>query len=186
MAGAVSAGAYPAGVLDFLIEALDAWYAARGSSQRVDIPKHNVVLKALGRDRRACAPGGVRSRKNFGSGEKTNRPYKNWAQTIDILPLPGTKDLNRDPIVRSVLDCRPSRNCEHRSNRQSRAQKRPAMGVEEPPPRRHRLESAWHFVRRGPPGQSFRRTNRISRRSSRRKRQWPLGERDGARPQVSG
>ena len=29
MAGAVSAGAYTAGVLDFLIEALDTWYEAK-------------------------------------------------------------------------------------------------------------------------------------------------------------
>ena len=31
MAGAVSAGAYTAGVLDFLIDALDAWYAEKES-----------------------------------------------------------------------------------------------------------------------------------------------------------
>jgi len=29
-AGAVSAGAYTAGVLDFLLQALDAWYRAAG------------------------------------------------------------------------------------------------------------------------------------------------------------
>jgi hypothetical protein len=31
MAGAISAGAYTAGVLDFLTEALDAWYKAKAS-----------------------------------------------------------------------------------------------------------------------------------------------------------
>ena len=29
MAGAISAGAYTAGVLDFLMEAMDEWYAAK-------------------------------------------------------------------------------------------------------------------------------------------------------------
>jgi predicted patatin/cPLA2 family phospholipase len=31
MAGAVSAGAYTAGVLDFLMEVLEQWYAAKAS-----------------------------------------------------------------------------------------------------------------------------------------------------------
>ena len=30
MSGTVSAGAYTAGVIDFLVEAMDAWYAERG------------------------------------------------------------------------------------------------------------------------------------------------------------
>lgn len=44
MAGAVSAGAYSAGVLDFLIEALDQWEQARGTP---GIPDHRVVLKVV-------------------------------------------------------------------------------------------------------------------------------------------
>lgn len=46
MAGAVSAGAYTAGVLDFLIEALDAWTAAK-TDTNADVPRHNVVLAAI-------------------------------------------------------------------------------------------------------------------------------------------
>ncbi|CAH0225446.1 patatin-like phospholipase family protein [Roseomonas sp. CECT 9278] len=45
MAGAVSAGAYTAGVLDFLIEAMDAWQAAKDARQAV--PGHHVHLSAL-------------------------------------------------------------------------------------------------------------------------------------------
>lgn len=45
--------------------------------------------------------------RNSDPGEKANRLYKSWVQTIDIAPLLGTKDLNRDPVVRSVLDCTP-------------------------------------------------------------------------------
>src|SRR5579859_7573639 len=44
MAGAVSAGAYTAGALDFLIEALDAWEAAKARGERV--PAHQVSLEA--------------------------------------------------------------------------------------------------------------------------------------------
>lgn len=45
MAGAVSAGAYTAGALDFLIEALDTWEAARERGEKV--PSHRVRLRAL-------------------------------------------------------------------------------------------------------------------------------------------
>ena len=42
MAGAVSAGAYTGGTLDFLLQALDEWYAAKG---RPDVPPHDVVIR---------------------------------------------------------------------------------------------------------------------------------------------
>ncbi len=116
MAGAVSAGAYTAGVLDFLVEALDAWYAAREGSGGADLPKHDVLLEAL----TGASAGGMCAAisavalkeefdhvKSSDPGDKTNRLYKSWVQTIDILPLLGTKDLDRDPVVRSVLDCTP-------------------------------------------------------------------------------
>lgn len=45
MAGAVSAGAYTAGVMDFLLEALDEWEKRRGEP---DVPKHRVVISVIG------------------------------------------------------------------------------------------------------------------------------------------
>jgi hypothetical protein len=45
MAGAVSAGAYTAGALDFLIEALDTWEEARAAGEAV--PSHSAKLRAL-------------------------------------------------------------------------------------------------------------------------------------------
>jgi predicted acylesterase/phospholipase RssA len=45
MAGAVSAGAYTAGAVDFLIEALDAWYAAKEDDE--DAPQHDISLNVL-------------------------------------------------------------------------------------------------------------------------------------------
>jgi len=44
MAGAISAGAYSAGVLDFLIEALEEWEKVRGEP---GIPNHRVVIKVI-------------------------------------------------------------------------------------------------------------------------------------------
>lgn len=116
MAGAVSAGAYTAGVLDFLVEALDAWYATRDGSQRADVQTHDVILEAL----TGASAGGMCAAisavalkeefdhvRNSDPGDTVNRLYKSWVQTIDILPLLGTKDLDRDPVLRSVLDCTP-------------------------------------------------------------------------------
>jgi Patatin-like phospholipase len=47
MSGAVSAGAYAAGVLDFLIEALDEWERMRGAPGGDTVPSHRVGLKAM-------------------------------------------------------------------------------------------------------------------------------------------
>ena len=44
LAGAISAGAYTAGALDFLFQALAAWEAARGTP---GVPTHRVVLKVM-------------------------------------------------------------------------------------------------------------------------------------------
>lgn len=45
LAGAISAGAYTAGVLDFLIEALEEWEAARKRGEPV--PAHHVAIAAI-------------------------------------------------------------------------------------------------------------------------------------------
>ena len=41
MAGSISAGAYTAGVIDFLVQALDQWEQAKGGPDP-DCPRHNV------------------------------------------------------------------------------------------------------------------------------------------------
>ena len=45
MAGAVSGGAYSAGVFDFLIEALNEWEKAKGRGENV--PSHDVFISAV-------------------------------------------------------------------------------------------------------------------------------------------
>ncbi len=51
MAGAVSAGAYTAGVLDFLIEALDEWEAekrrVKGTADEHSVPQHKVRIRVV-------------------------------------------------------------------------------------------------------------------------------------------
>ena len=47
MSGAVSAGAYTAGVFDFLIQALDEWEKARKGPDAGKIPNHRVGLKVM-------------------------------------------------------------------------------------------------------------------------------------------
>ncbi len=50
MAGAVSAGAYTAGVMDYLLEALDNWERAKDLQKKgklADIPTHNFLIEVL-------------------------------------------------------------------------------------------------------------------------------------------
>jgi len=48
LGGTVSAGGYTAGALDFLIEALDAWTAARDNPEtKSEVPQHKVVLRVV-------------------------------------------------------------------------------------------------------------------------------------------
>lgn len=114
MPGAVSAGAYTAGVLDFLIEALDAWEEAKAAGEAV--PAHRVSLEALtgaSAGGMCAAIAAVQLKENFphirqaaGEGEATgNRLYDSWVQRINILRLLETRDLAKDPAPVSVLDC---------------------------------------------------------------------------------
>ena len=90
MAGAVSAGAYTAGVLDFLIEALDEWHAAKDSGQPV--PMHDLSLEVLS----GASAGGMCAAiasvqiqekfdhiKDLSAVNTTNRFYESWVNKID-------------------------------------------------------------------------------------------------------
>lgn len=47
MSGAISAGAYTAGVVDFLVEALESWEKARAADQNGSVPNHRVGIKVI-------------------------------------------------------------------------------------------------------------------------------------------
>jgi hypothetical protein len=124
MAGAVSAGAYTAGVLDFLVEALDEWYDARESQrqqygadiQSWTIPGHDVsldVMTGASAGGMCAAISAIALQESFEhvhqsappAGIPVNRLYESWVRSIDILPLLGNQDLpNRQGPVHSLLD----------------------------------------------------------------------------------
>lgn len=112
LAGAVAAGSYTAGVLDFLIEALDAWHADENAP-------HEVVLQAAsgasaGSVCAAILAGMLRYRfphvrlpdsrlpdKKIG---ENNPLYDAWVNRFGIHDLLACDDLDRDEEVMSLLD----------------------------------------------------------------------------------
>jgi predicted acylesterase/phospholipase RssA len=112
MPGAISAGAYTAGVLDFLIEALDAWYAAKKTGKPV--PGHDVSIEAF----TGASAGGMCAAisaillqdqfehiADTSQTNTSNRFYESWVNRIDISELLKTGDLetNSDSVI-SLLD----------------------------------------------------------------------------------
>ena len=114
MAGAVSAGAYTAGALDFLIEALEQWEEAKRSGTK--IPAHHVRIDAFS----GASAGGmcaaiasVMVRDQFEHihhpedprvRNTTNRFYESWVNEIDIEALLQGNDLQKHERVTSLLD----------------------------------------------------------------------------------
>jgi hypothetical protein len=125
MAGAISAGAYTAGVIDFLLDSLDSLYRMREEQQnkygddfaRWEIPAHEVRLAVMA----GASAGGMtaaiaaaalcedfRPVRHPLPAVAPNRLYKAWVEDIDIAPLLGAEDLSDpgDPVV-SILDSTP-------------------------------------------------------------------------------
>jgi len=114
MAGAVSAGAYTAGVLDFLTEAIEQWYAAKDAGSPV--PCHNISLDIFS----GASAGGmcaaisavmlqgpfqhIHNPADASVKDTTNRFYESWVNKIDIEPLLGADDLKNGGPVVSLLD----------------------------------------------------------------------------------
>lgn len=122
MAGAVSAGAYTAGVMDFLIEALEAYSGAR-KKPGWDGPTHDVRIPIMS----GASAGGMTSsicaiqvfRAAFDHvwpqdpdrrvpDRRRNRLYSSWVEDIDIRRLLETSDIDKSASgapVRSLLCC---------------------------------------------------------------------------------
>jgi hypothetical protein len=125
MAGAVSAGAYTAGVLDFLIEAIEEWekaktafraYLANPAPATVfekPVPLHDITIEAFS----GASAGGmcaaiasVMVQKPFehitdpNARNTNNTFYEAWVNQIDIHKLLATDDLSTDSAVVSLLD----------------------------------------------------------------------------------
>ncbi|MEQ1885687.1 MAG: patatin-like phospholipase family protein [Bryobacteraceae bacterium] len=123
MAGAVSAGAYTAGVLDFLMEALEEWEKAKSAFRASlanpsavpasPVPLHDVTLEAIG----GASAGGMCAaiaavmvqqefahiRSGMESGT-SNALYESWVNRIGIEHLLGTRDIKKGGALVSLLD----------------------------------------------------------------------------------
>jgi hypothetical protein len=127
MAGTVSAGAYTAGVIDFLIEAMDAWYEERQRQlqqfgthyDQWTISPHEVQLAVM----TGASGGGITAALSAAAlsqpfdpvhdqtpapGSKLNNLFRAWVTGIDLQPLLGHADLDASlgtPV--SLLDSTP-------------------------------------------------------------------------------
>ncbi len=119
MAGAISAGAYTAGVADFLIQALNEWEKARKQDESA-VPKHEVKLRVIAGASAGGMTGAViaamlneeiRPITSLPDSEPSredvscNKLYEAWIERIDIRELLDGKDLkdNHRPVL-SLLD----------------------------------------------------------------------------------
>lgn len=111
MAGAVSAGAYTAGVLDFLTEALDDWEAAKREGQTVPVHEVSIeVISGASAGGMCAAIAAVLLQGDFehihdtGRRGTTNTLYESWVNEIDIKEFLRCDDLQQSSVLRSLLD----------------------------------------------------------------------------------
>lgn len=107
MAGAVSAGAYTAGAVDYLTEKLQAFYAWKASEDSA-APKHDVRIRVLsgasagGICAAVTAAQAVGSQQNGGGHSVL---YNLWVKGVDIVPMLALDDLeSKDASVESLLN----------------------------------------------------------------------------------
>lgn len=114
-AGAISAGTHTGGVIDFMVHALDCWYAAKGTDPNV--PPHDVKLSVmsgasagsimaaltaayLGSDQPP-----VTNEQDASSNHGRNKLFDSWVERVDTASLLQTRDLgDNDAPVISLLD----------------------------------------------------------------------------------
>ncbi|MEF3366134.1 patatin-like phospholipase family protein [Methylocystis sp. 9N] len=118
LSGAISAGAYTAGVMDFLIEALDAYEEAKGQAGW-DGPTHNVRIPIMAGASAGGMTAAIAALHTFRRLEHVwpgkpippdtrNRLYSSWVRDIDIMRLLETTDLDgvkASAGVKSALCC---------------------------------------------------------------------------------
>jgi hypothetical protein len=125
MAGAVSAGAYTAGVLDFLMEALEEWQSAKdafrahlagpapGAAFPNPVPLHGITIEVFSGASAGgmCAAiassmvqGDFQHIKTPDAVNTTNTFYEAWVNQIDITKLLTTNDLQGGRPLDSLLD----------------------------------------------------------------------------------
>jgi predicted acylesterase/phospholipase RssA len=125
MAGAVSAGAYTAGVLDFLAEALEQWQKSKDAFRlhlanpaplavfENPVPLHDVSIEVFSGASAGGMCAAIASVMVQGSFEHISDPasentsntfYEAWVNQIDISKLLTTNDIKNDGPLVSLLD----------------------------------------------------------------------------------
>jgi hypothetical protein len=121
LAGAVSAGAYTAGVVDYLLEALEKWQK-RKNENLPDTPSHNVVIDIIG----GASAGGMTaiitsaalnneikpvkfpvSQEEIFAEQPQNKFYHSWVDLLgrDMFSLMlDTSDISKDSEVYSLIN----------------------------------------------------------------------------------
>ena len=115
MAGAVSAGAYTAGVLDFLTEAIEEWYKAKAETTP-KVPMHDVSIDVFSGASAGGMCAAISAAMVQGSFDHIHNPqdpavtgtsnkfYESWVNKIDIEWLLQTTDIAPGKPVVSLLD----------------------------------------------------------------------------------
>lgn len=114
-AGAISAGAYTAGVVDFLIQALDTWHDLKFKNENA--PQHNVKISVFSGASAGAMTAAIAA-AYIGSNQRPvinevdekselgiqNKLFDSWVNRIDIKKLLEAKDLPEGNNVLSLLD----------------------------------------------------------------------------------
>lgn len=111
--GGVSAGAYSAGVLDFLIEALEAWEVEKEKGTQ-GVPRHAVEIPVIAGSSAGSICAGILTASNGrhfkGATPGTQPPpgssrlYNIWVKEAKLLELLKEEDLKDGEPVKSLLD----------------------------------------------------------------------------------
>ncbi|MEA3192822.1 MAG: hypothetical protein QOD26_1155 [Betaproteobacteria bacterium] len=107
-AGAISAGAYTGGVLDFMVQALDCWHAQeRPHDVRISVfsgASAGAITAALGTAFLASDQPPVRNPEEGRANAGRNKLFDSWVERIDIATLLQKRDLPGKAPVASLLD----------------------------------------------------------------------------------
>jgi hypothetical protein len=133
MAGAVSAGAYTAGVIDYLLETLSKWEGAKERNKQLgedhpdydhSVPMHNVVIEVMGGSSAGGMTAaiatlglfeGLRPINKQNKEKASNKMYEAWVNLNDhgddkmstLLQMLTTEDITEHNGVISLLNSQP-------------------------------------------------------------------------------
>jgi hypothetical protein len=108
LSGTVSAGAYTGGVVDYLMEAFDAWTAAKEEG-RPEAPPHEVVISTIAGTSGGAITGAIIARAagwSYKHGESDGNPFFSaWTSGVDLMKLLSATPESGLSGLASVLNC---------------------------------------------------------------------------------